>query len=379
MAKKNTTTNTEEPTTTTKKEESPPPVVNPSSEIVPAAPAASVLAPVTSQNDGESLVHLIPSLPHLKDRLTKLKRPSAEMLENAILGLDPVKRENFRNLLEQLNQEKEGMHVSGKGLRLPDMRIYQGTGEDANRPETTPVGSIYGTDGTVLSVPSAFVAQWKASGVGGSVRVALLSLVEARTFWPPRNNDNFKIEGLEIKKNVPICKSLDRKRGNQFGDCSACGYRPFKDGNFNPEGCKDDIHAFFITSDFKHLYRFVITSTSLKAGGLPIKKKSQNWPKPWSYFFELSTKSESKETKRWFTLSPSVAVNDDFPQGLSPTIAEQQLMSLLCRQIDADLFYPQLAEIYDSESRKNESSDDDLVAVAANLKNLPDYSDNNNL
>lgn len=378
MAKKNTTTNTEETTTTTKKDETP---VAVPSEIVPAAPVApTALATVpATQNDGESLVHLIPALPHLKERLTKLKRPSAEMLEEAISGLDEIKRDNFRNLLEQLNQEKEGMHVSGKGLRLPDMRIYQGTGEDANRPETTPVGSIYGTDGTVLSVPSAFVAQWKASGVGGAVRVALLSLVEARTFWPPRNNDDFKIEGLEIKKNVPICKSLDRKRGNQFGDCSACGYRPFKDGNFNPEGCKDDIHAFFITSDFKHLYRFVITSTSLKAGGLPIKKKSQNWPKPWSYFFDLSTKSESKETKRWFTLSPSVAVNDDAPQGLSPTIAEQKLMALLCRQIDADLFYPQLAEIYTAESRKNESSDEDLAAVAANLKNLPDYSGNNNL
>lgn len=356
----------------------------PTGVVAPAAPAVSpsemVVAP--KEPTRETMVHLSKNLPHLKERLNKVIRPSFDELNGAINAIsDENKRNNLKELLAKLTEEPEGMHTNNRGLRLPELRIYQGTGDDANKPETTPTGGIYGTDGAVLTVPAAFASQWKAQGVGTEMRFLLICMIDARTFWPPRDEPNFSIEGVEVKKNVPICRSLDRNVGNKFGDCASCSYRPFKDGQPSKVSCRDEAHAYVITEDFKHIYRLLISSTSMKTAATPIKKKVQNWPKPWSYYFNLTAKAENKDMKKWFVFSPTVAVDENSPQGINTPIEIQKVMSLLCRQIDCDIYYPQLSEIYGSAS-ETESTDsaEDLQNIVNNAtKELPDYSKNNTL
>lgn len=127
MAKKkdNETTPVTTPVTTTE---------NPPSEII-----VSPKAEITTVSDEGSMSYLVDKLPHLKAKLIKLTKINPAELEMAINNLDAPKQENFRAALERLSAEKEGMHVASRGMQLPDMRLYQGTGDDQNRPETTPL------------------------------------------------------------------------------------------------------------------------------------------------------------------------------------------------------------------------------------------------
>lgn len=68
-------------------------------------------------------------------------------------------------------------------------------------------------------------------------------------------------------------------------------------------------------------------------------KKVSNFPKPWSFYFTLTTKVESADGKRWMTLVSNVAVDENNPQGISVPVNDQKLAAILCRQIDTEVYY----------------------------------------
>lgn len=333
---------------------------------------------VSVDSESESMSHLIPVLPHLARQLSRTKRLAPGELEEAVNQLDSKQSDNFRAMLARMNPEKPGVHLAQQAFRVPEMRIYHGTGNDESRPPTAPEGSIYSSDSRLLVVPETHRAMFPT--VGQKAVAAVVGVYNTRTFWAPREDSGASLPpGVELKGNQPICNSFDRQRGNRYGSCSACPYRPWKDGKMDKNSCRDELHLYLVLRDFSGIYRFIVSGTSMKSGGIPVMKKVQSWAAPWSYYFSFATTKITKDKMRWFQLESSVATDQASPEGIAPSDAEQRVLSLLCRQIETEAYYPALGKIYERSNSApvGETSADLSKMIEQHEGAQADYSANN--
>lgn len=355
------------------------PSTTPVTEALTAEPVGSteIVAPATATAIVEEVdvsVHALTrkykeALPHMAAYLDQVAPPSTNEIQTAVAALDAIKRDAFIAALARMNPVKLGQHTTRQEFRLPEMRIFHGTGSDELRPSDAPNGSIYSTDGRILAAPKAALANLKHNPkhakLGTTVTGFLIAVHEAHTFWPPRNGA--LPPNVEVRANVPICRSLDRKRGDYFGSCEACAYRPFKDGKPNKDGCRNEDHLYFVLSDFSGVYRFVVHGKSIKPGSAAVKKKSRPWATYFQHPFELEAREETQGTDRWFELAASVSTDVE-----APTPVEAALLTALARQVDYEIFFPQLAAIYTAEPKHvanggaSGASDMDALMAAAN-------------
>lgn len=288
------------------------------------------------------------SLPAWAQYLEQVPPPAPGEIDQNVSRLEESKRKAFVSALSRMNPVKLGQHTSRRDFSLPDIRVYHGTGSDEMRPGDCPTGGIYGTDGRLLAAPKGALANLKHNPkhakLGTSVVGFVIGMHEAGTFWPPRSGN--MPAGVEVRANVPICRTLDRKRGDYFGSCDACAYRPFKDGKANKDACRNEDHAYFILADFSGVYRIVFSSTSIKPGSAAIKKKSKPWEATFAHPFELEARERTEGTNRWFELCAEVA--SDSPD---PSDDELALLNSLTRQIDYEIFFPRVHSIYTTEPR----------------------------
>lgn len=292
-------------------------------------------------------------LPQLVAYLEQVAPPAPGEIQNALAALPPEKRAAFTAALARMNPVKAGQHTTRQEFRLPEMRMFHGTGTDELRPSDCPQGGIYTTDGRVLAAPKDALANLKHNPkhakLGTTVTGFVIGVHEAHTFWPPRNGN--LPAGVESRSNMPICRSLDRKRGDYFGSCEACANRPFRDGKANKDACRNEDHIYFVLSDFSGVYRFVIHGKSIKPGSAAIKKKTLPWPAYYEHAFELEAKEAKQGTDRWFELTASIAT--DVPD---PSEQEAALLNALVRQVDYEIYLPQMYAIYTTEPKANASA-----------------------
>lgn len=356
-------------------------------ETATAAPSELAVVEADLMESDNSMQHLIPKLPHLRSLLQRTHRVEPAELDEGVSHLSDESQRNFSGMLERMNPEKPGMHLSATSFQVPDIRMYHGTGNDENRPPTAPEGSIYTSDSRVLFVPETHRNFFP--GIPSKVNVAVVGVYEVRTYWPPRAENGKDVvlpPGVTANGNAPICRSLDRKKGDRFGDCSACPYRPWKDGKFDRSACRDEMHLYVVLQGFSGIYRMVITGTSVKSAGLPIKKKALTWGTPWDFYFSLSTSKQTNGgSQRWFQYEAVLATDPANPNGLQPTADEKRVLALLSRQIETEAYLPGLASIY------NRAASAPVGEVAADLKSMisdvggasgsatPDFSKNNNV
>lgn len=308
------------------------------------------------------------SLPQMAAYLEQVAPPKPGEIQGALAALPDAKRAAFAAALARMNPVKAGQHTTRQEFRLPEMRMFHGTGTDEMRPADCPQGGIYTTDGRVLAAPKAALENLKHNPkhakLGTTVFGYVIGVHEAHTFWPPRSGN--LPEGVEVRANVPICRSLDRKRGDYFGACDACTYRPFKDGKANSkDACRNEDHVYFVLADFSGVYRFVIHGKSIKPGSAAIKKKTRPWSAYYEHAFELEAKEETRGTERWFELTASVASASDAPD---PGEAEAALLNALVRQVDYEIYFPQLHTIYTTEPKvsANAGTVSDMDALVKN-------------
>jgi hypothetical protein len=357
----------------------------------PSAATSSELATVSSAEVAEDVadvpVHALTkrysdALPHLATYLERVLPPTPGELQNALAGLSPEKRAAFTAALARMNPVKAGQHTTRQEFRLPEMRVFHGTGTDELRPRDCPQGGIYTTDGRILAAPKEALSNLKHNPkyakLGTTVTCFVIGVHEAYTFWPPRSGNN--PPGVEVRPNVPICRSLDRKRGSYFGACEACAYRPFKDGKANTkDACRNEDHLYVVLSDFSGIYRLVVHGKSIKPCSAAIKKKTRPWVTYYEHAFELEAKEARQGTDRWFELTASVAT--DVPD---PSEQEAALLDVLVRYVDYEVYFPQLYTIYTTEPKVNENngsvSDMDELLKNANAVlsgQMKDFSNNN--
>lgn len=349
----------------------PPAAPEPSSELAVAEDRTSEVVPVHALTQRYK-----ESLPQLEQYLDQVLPPAPGEIKTALTTLSPEKRAAFTAALARMNPIKAGQHTARTEFRLPEMRVYQGTGADELRPADCPTGGIYTTDGRVLAAPKAALVNLrhnpKHAKLGTTVSGYVIGVHEAHTFWPPRSGNN--PPGIEVRANVPICRSLDRQRGDGFGACAACSYRPFKDGKpvkggkANKDGCRNEDHVYFVPADFSGVYRLVVHGKGIGPGSAAIKKKTRPWTSYYEHAFELEAKEITEGTDRWFELNASVA--SDTPD---PNEAEAALLSALQRQVDYEVYLPQMHAIYTSEPKyaNTAASGSDMDELLKNAGGAP--------
>jgi len=290
-------------------------------------------------------------LPHLATYIQQFSPPTKKEIASAVENLPPAERENMIKALAGMTPIKRGVHTAQRAFSLPEMRTYQGTGKDPLRPGETPKGGIYTTDGRILAAPKSALKMLqndpRYKTLSDTVDVYVVSLIAAATFWPPRKAPN--PPNVEIRPDVPICRSLDRKRGDKFGDCSVCNWRPFKEGGELPDGtqpdyCRFEHHVYVVPVDFSGIYRFVFSGTSIGPGSAAMDKKSKPWPTPWTKRFTLEAKETTNAKGTFFQVAADISSNS------TPNTPEADvLLNLFAGQIDFEIYFPGLAAIYNTK------------------------------
>lgn len=340
----------------------------------PDAPTATELATVASSelvvsgeeivDDGVTLTHLVKLLPHKAKTFKRLHVPSEEDYNTARDALSPEAQTAFDDLLDRMSAESAS-ETRTRNFRPLTIKLKQGTSNDENCPELADSGSLYTSDGIVLTAINE--AKAKKLGVATGINVVLIASWEGRALFAPRVNN--KVVPLQefgdANINLPYCRSLDRLKGaptkavSGIGDCASCSYRPWKtQGEANL--CHDSVTCVFVLlrkeangtfTPFDGLYEMQFTKSAVPCGKkvISLAEKGRN---PWDRVLRVTVKQESTENGSIYFVPEVVGVNnEDNGRPVAVTAPESAMLKLLKDQVLVQYYYPSLASIYRREEQ----------------------------
>jgi hypothetical protein len=320
---------------------------------VPVAPGTGTMVTTTSsvpaEAPGRKYLEIVP--PKYHRGLASLRNPGQEEIFAAAMRLPEPQRTSFAQFFEQMYAEKIGVHTNQSEFRVPDLRLFQGSGSDPIRPESAVKGCSYDSDGNIITAPSAQVA--RLLQVPERFNGYVIAVHATRQMWWPKDekNEPLPLAGMKpgdsgINVNVPLCTSINREVGTRFGDCGQCQYRPFGTGQPRKNECKDAWVFFVVREDFTQIYRLPIVSTSTKTGATPIISRIRPWSVPWQKSFTFETMAQTKNNTTWFQWKTSMNCTAEAPQGVVTAAEIGKVLELLARKVDAVIYYPALADLY---------------------------------
>jgi len=276
MAKNKSTPEGTEPTTATPETPTPP---APEAQTAIEKPAAATAVTPYFSKLAESNDRFITQY---RDRIEMAEKdmPSPRQLQEIIDKLPEDLAENINGIFERLSPVRKGIYAADAKLDMVELRLYQGTGTDPNRPSNCNPGQYYLTS---------------KENVGSVFEGIVVLIWQGRTMWGER----------EENARIPQCQSMDRKVGSNYGDCDSCPHLPWRDGK--KQLCSDDCGAFMLTKDLKELVLVRFARTSEPAGRQLmrlVRKTRLPWIK--SYKISAEEKKNEKERRRWFEMRTEV-------------------------------------------------------------------------
>jgi hypothetical protein len=312
MSKNKTIETTAVVTTPPPATETPPAASQPETALAVAAPAqvtaVAVATAETWQSKLADRMKLAPTDPVREDILS-LRQPAASEFMALVESFPAEKRSNVLNLIGRM-KPKQGDHSSKTGFSPMPLKLYQGTGDDPNRPSDCPVGTFYAP----------------FTKMGSSFKGLVLGVIQGRTLWPPRD------EGK-----APVCSSVDRVTGSKYGSCQTCAYSSKKT---TEGGCGSDTVVYLLDQNLTGIYELRFMSTSAPAGNTLVKAL-KNANTLWGYWVTFSNEKRTNGDKKWHILKaePVMDHNEAPPAYLDP------LCSLFSQLIDALIYWPQRAMV----------------------------------
>lgn len=356
-----------------------PAVVEQPVEVAPAAPetaaeTATALATVARSelasageelvDDGVTLMHLVKTLPHKAKTFKRLHVPSEEDYERARDALSPKAQTAFDDLIERMSSESVS-ETRARSFRPQTIKIKQGTSNDENCPELADSGSLYTSDGIVLTAVNE--AKAKKLGVATGIHVVVIASWTGRALFAPRINN--KVVPLQefgdANVNLPYCRSLDRIKGaptkavTGIGDCASCPYRPWKVQG-EPNLCNDSVTCIFVLlrkeadgsfMPFDGLYEMQFSKSATPCGNT-VMKLAEKGRHPWERILRITVKQESTKDGGVYFVPEVVGVNNE-DNGRPQTVSdpESAMLKLLREQVLVQYYYPNLASVYRREEQ----------------------------
>lgn len=348
--------------------------VESASAAQPEAPTATELATVASSelaasgeeivDDGVTLAHLVKLLPHKAKTFKHLHVPSEEDYDAARDALSPKAQTAFDDLIERMSAESAS-ETRTRSFRPLTIKLKQGTSNDENCPELADSGSLYTSDGIVLTAITE--AKAKKLGVATGINVVLVASWQGRALFAPRINN--KVVPLQefgdANTNLPYCRSLNRLKGAPtkavpgIGDCPSCPYRPWKTQG-EPNLCHDSVTCIFVLlrkeedgsfTPFDGLYEMQFTKSAVPCGNkvISLAEKGRN---PWDRVLRITAKQENTKDGSIYFVPKVVGVNnEDNGRPVTVTPPESAMLKLLKDQVLVQYYYPNLASVYRREEQ----------------------------
>ena len=335
MAKKSTeTTVTPEPTETKMPETT--------------APTTAITTTSNALAMNQALAARLPEAYH--EAVMLMERPTPVSLLQQVATLPAEWQEKLTALVRRMRPQKQGVHTKGSGFKIAEIRLYQGTGSDPARPAKMAPGGFYTDDSREIETP--FVD-------------AILGLHETRTLWPPRDGS--------VESKGPLCYSLDSVQGSRYGLCSACPKAALlqRDG-----GCGQEVVAYVVDREMTGIYSIKFSKTSLREGRKLIRLV-QAGDEIWSRWISFAEQEYKEGSKRWFGYKVGAVESKNqadvhVPKALDP------IFRGLSQALDAEVYYPALADLYDRSKTGGGAPQAGLPAETfeplANPSGNPDYS-----
>ncbi len=285
------------------------------------------------------------------DRIRTVEKdiPTNAQMKSVIRSLPEEHQEAVAALLRRTSGMKKGVYASNERPDHTELRLYQGTGADPNRPET--------------AIPGQFYLNSKEN-VGKVFEGTIISIWDGRTMWPDRDAGGAK---------MPVCTSMDRRVGHRFGDCKDCLNLPWRDGK-KDQMCGDDVVALMLPRNLSDivLVRFARTS---EPAGRQLMRFARKGLVPWERWYRL-TSEEHKNTERsyrWFTIEMNVNEEEDVSEDL------YDFCEMLCTNAEVSFILPGISRIYRQaeDARKNLEAGNPVGDGPAVMKpgSTPNYDD----
>lgn len=268
-------------------------------------------------------------------RLQTVQRPTLKDLMKILHEIPEEYQEKVTALLRRMDPNRPGLYLADSKQQPTELRLYQGTGNDPNRPENCRVGHFYYTT---------------KQNVGASFTGTVIALWEGRTLWPGPNDP----------RTAPICSSMNRVMGSRFGLCETCPSRPWRNGQ--KTDCNDDVVVYMLpdTLDDIILVRFSRTSAPT---GRQLASYASKSIVPWQRFYRLTAserQGQGKKNIQWHVMKVEPA-EEKVPFELL------DLCAALCAMASHDLILPGLARIYDQAHGADEYDDTETPASDAKV------------
>jgi hypothetical protein len=277
-----------------------------------------------------------------------------------VMNLPENSQEAMMTLVAKTNPEKQGLHTSSSGFEPTALKVYHGTGNDPIRPRQTLPGQFYSADSRVI---------------GEKFNAVPLAIYEGHILWPEKTKDS-------NESKAPICVSVDRRMGSKYGNCDACplhpNLRPYAQG-----GCMREITVYLLDQDMTSIYELKFSKTSEGAGKalMGVMKKSNFL---WERWFTFEAKERVDKGNKWYIIQSSPVA--DATKAITDT-KFHPLFNALSKVIDADIYYTQMANIYDRARNSPDSSEsvvnatpvvafDEKAFLKSDTDAVPDYSKN---
>lgn len=278
-----------------------------------------------------------------RTQLERVQRPSLSKLIEIVNEIPEEYQESVQALLKKMDPNRPGLYLADPRPQLTELRLYQGSGNDPNRPDNCRVGHFYLTT---------------KQNVGDKFEGAVLALWQGRTMWA----------GPEDPRSGPVCTSMDREVGSKFGSCDTCPQRPWRDGE--KTNCNDDVVAFMLpkTMDDLVLVRFSRTS---EASGRQLSKFAAKNLVPWQRFYEITSserQGSSGSKIKWHVMK--VEPSED-----SMPVAMMEFCAALCAMAEHDFILPGLGRIYNDAADLEDDGSSADTGEGSSSESTADYDD----
>lgn len=249
-----------------------------------------------------------------RTQLERVRRPTLNELVAIVNQISEEYQDQVTSLMKKMDPNRPGLYLADPRPQLTELRLYQGSGNDPNRPDNCRVGHFYLTT---------------KQNVGEKFEGAVLALWQGRTMWA----------GPEDPRSGPVCTSMDREVGSKYGSCETCPQRPWREGE--KTNCNDDVVAFMLpkTLDDIILVRFSRTSES---SGRQLSKFAAKNLVPWQRFFQISAQERQASGGakiKWHVMKVEPS-EDSMPTEL------MEFCAALCSMAEHDFILPGLGRIY---------------------------------
>lgn len=293
-----------------------------STALATTTPAGALATPANDEfAKKQALAARLPV--HLRDDFMLLDRPSPTQLAEIVSRLPSDTQQKLMDLVRKTRPKKQGVHTAREGFQPTDIKVYQGTGTDPLRPKNCLPGQFYTAESKVLESP---------------FDAAVVLFYEGRTLWPPREGGQGS-EGGSAK--VPLCMSLDRKKGSRYGECATC---PKAGQRYDQGGCTREVVAFLVDREMTGIYTMRFSKTSLGAGEALTKILAKG-DEIYSRWIRFETQERTQGTNRYFVLKAAPVV-DKKPENEKVEAALHPLLNAFSRLLEADVYFPHVANCY---------------------------------